>query len=80
MASDRMVVTDLYLRHIPVSIDTVKPDYSKAYISHQWTYDAVSLLSARQREQANLADDGKDYHIIEPATAIDYRQYRWGKA
>lgn len=77
----RMIVTDLYTRHIPVPAMekegiAEKPDYDHATVRHTWTWNAVKLLTAWQREQTIEAAKGAAWFIIERASKADYYKHR----
>lgn len=71
MSTDRIIVTDLYLRR-------TQSDTRKVAISHHWVWNGGrNFLDSQQREQSKLAKEGKTFQIIEPATLDDYRAFAW---
>lgn len=75
---DRLVVSDLYLRRISVNFETGAK--GRPVIVHHWTTNAANFLNVRQKEQRNLADEKKNYDIIEPASVAEYREFMGYKA
>lgn len=65
---ERLIVTDLYLKHTRSN--------GKVVITHQWTTNAVRTFNKRQEEQAELMEKGKEFDIIDVATVEEYRAYK----
>jgi hypothetical protein len=64
-------MSDVYLRRTA--------DNGKCIITHHFVWDLSRFLESQQRDQRDLASQGKDSVVITVATREEYREYTWPK-
>jgi len=64
-------MSDVYLRRTTKS--------GKSVITHHFVWDLPRFLENQQREQRDLASNGKSSVTITVATRDEYREFAWPK-